>query len=133
MAEYRQNTKYESMDKGNLSQASGEWKTVNGAKIFIEDGQSVDDAVKKHFAPKAVDKSPRESVQLSKQEYAVARQAILRKNVDDRGTYPYDSVFTANHYVMYENHGYDNFKVTVKLKIDGNEDLIKDLERIKNE
>ena len=27
----------------------GEWKTINGAHVFVEDGQSVEDAMNKQF------------------------------------------------------------------------------------
>ena len=33
--------------KGDIIMAQGEWKTINGARVFIKDGQSVDDAFDK--------------------------------------------------------------------------------------
>ena len=59
------------MEKNNDIMAGkgekGEWKTINGAHVFIAEGQSVEDAVKKQFSKSSNSKSSdKESVNQNK-------------------------------------------------------------------
>jgi len=72
----------------------GEWKTINGAHVFVEDGQSVEDAMNKTFSKgksykeygfNKSEKQPSKSHQLSDSDRQIVDDAIYWAKKDGKG------------------------------------------------
>ena len=65
------------------------------------------------------------SLRLNKEEYEVLRQAVMKNNVLYGKNNLIETAYTANYLYIYYNYGDDSFSPIKRLKIKGNEDLIK--------
>ena len=82
-----------------------------------------------HAYKKALNESKqtteKDKVKISRQEYAILRQAVIQKNVSQKGKVkPVNYAYTAENFYVYETRGYDNFSVLKQIEIEGNEELI---------
>jgi hypothetical protein len=101
-----------------------EWITVNGSHIPIEDGESPQEAIEKRFKNSG---RKNEYIVLPKEEYAGLCSAIRTKyanKIPKSG-----SMLYKNNYYWY-NYNKNTMEITCSLKIciEGNEDLIEYLE-----
>ena len=68
--------------------------------------------------------------QLSRQEYAVLRAEVMRKNAAQRGKVkPTNFAFTADYFYIYSTTGDDSFMVIVQLDIETKQDKIEEILR----
>ena len=67
---------------------------------------------------------------LSKAEYGSLRKEVMRKNSEQRGKVkPTNFAYTANCFYIYSTSGGDEFEVIQSFQIEGNEKLIKYMEK----
>ena len=75
-----------------------------------------------------------DSAQISKQEYAVLRSEVMRKNAAQKGkVQPVNFAYTSNYFYIYETEGDDEFEIIGQLDIERNSDLINVIEQILEE
>lgn len=67
---------------------------------------------------------------LSKAEYGSLRKEVMRKNAEQRGKVKSTNfAYTANYFYVYSTSGGDEFEVIQSFQIEGNEKLIKYMEK----
>ena len=65
------------------------------------------------------------NVNMSKQEYAVLRKEVMRKNSAQRGKVkPINFAYTSNNFYVYSTSGYDSFEPLIQLDIEENREII---------
>ena len=74
----------------------------------------------------SIDKNKKPRYNITKQEFAVLREAVVKKNAEykNKDVPSIDFAFTANNFYVYNNNGYDSFGVIDGLDIDTNKELI---------
>ena len=66
-----------------------------------------------------------DSAQISKQEYAVLRSEVMRKNAAQKGkVQPVNFAYTSNYFYVYETTGDDDFEIIGQLDIENEKDII---------
>lgn len=79
------------------------------------------DAEKERLRELGLDNKP----QLSKQEWAILRAEVMRKNAAQKGkAKPVNCAFTANYFYVYKTNGYDDFIVLKSFDIERDGDFI---------
>ena len=126
-----------SEDKTSLSKEFG---NLNSSKIGESRNKEnensanhIDNGRKIEYDVKKVDRKPPQLHQFTKQDEAVLRKRVMERNSSGKGLFPIDFAYTANHFVVYQNFGEDNYKKISTLDIDINKDIIAYIEKeIKN-
>lgn len=118
---------------GNGSYSDGvneriEWSKENGIELPLSSDGSVDDLKLQERLEEVGNKeSP---VKLSKQEYAILRKEVMRKNATQKGrAKPTNFAYTSNNFYVYLTKGEDDFIPTLKLDIEKDGEKINEIMR----
>lgn len=113
--------------------------TQTGVHIPLKKGQTKEEAIakwkeKKHAEAESIynsDFSAKHKINLSKQEYGILRQEVMRKNVAQKGKVkPTNFAYTGDYFYVYKTSGYDNFVPLVQLDIEEEAETIDYYEKI---
>ncbi len=83
-------------------------------------------AEKKRLSELGIGKNSQfQKIELSKQEYAVLRKEVMRKNSAQKGKIkPINFGYTANYFYVYSTNGGDSFTPFVQLEVEEDRDTI---------
>lgn len=97
-----------------------EWARENGVDLPLNADGSLDD-----LKLQEIKESKKSSPILSKREYAVLRQEVIRKNAAQKGKVkPTNFAYTSDYFYVYSTQGDDDFSSVVQLNIEENRDII---------
>lgn len=79
----------------------------------------------REFSPSDFNNKKDQRIELGKQEYAILRKEVVRKNAGKGSNVQQQNyAFTSNYFYLYDTTGDDNFDVSEKVLIEGNEEYI---------
>lgn len=118
------------------------WKTTENGKHYpILEGETPEQAVNRTFKTGG-EKAFRQNTSyydiiksdkinapiLSKQEYAVLRKEVMRKNAEQKGSVkPTNYAYTSNYFYVYSTSGDDHFTPLVQFDIEENREIINEI------
>ena len=96
----------------------GVWRTVGGRRIFIKDGQPLEEAMKE---------SGKFNHKYNKYYTKTLDSIVFEKYIKTKANKMY--VFDANNWYFIENKSEGSYNIKAILRIEGNEDFIKELSK----
>lgn len=101
-----------------IEDIGGMWRTVGGRRIFIKDGQTLSQAMKE---------SGKFNNKYKKYYTKNLDSIVIEKYSRTKTNQMY--VFDSNYWYLIENKDYGKYNIRAVLRIEGNEDYIKELSK----
>lgn len=118
-----------------IGKNSAEYKQLKNIENVLQEIMDNKEISIANIGELAVQYSGKKNIKISKEEYAILREQIMKQNnIYKRNSETIDYAFTAENFYVYENYENDKFKIVKKLNIEKNRELINSIrEEFKNE